>query len=115
MSDLLEETAGETAFTRCAFLKRVCAGLHAGMTANDAWVYAADTVPFLTDTDREILTEIGAGLGRSDTEGQLSLLELGGSMLDRALDEAEHEYSSRSRMLMSVWTLCGIGAGIIMI
>ena len=89
--------------------------MRSGMTANEAWIDAAGTSPFLSDTDREILTEIGSGLGGSDTEGQLSLLTLGGSMLSRALDEAEQEYRSKSRMLMSVWTLCGIGAGIIII
>ncbi len=115
MTELIEETAGEAAFSRNLFIRKVCSGIHSGMTANEAWLEAAETTPFFTDTDREILSEIGTGLGASDTEGQLSLMALGGTMLDRALEDAEREYSGKSRMLMSVWTLCGIGAGIIII
>lgn len=115
MSELIEETAGEAAFSGNIFIKKVCSGLRSGMTANEAWISSAETTPFFSDTDREILTEIGAGLGNSDTEGQLSLLSLGSAMIGRALEDAEREYAGKSRMLMSVWTLCGIGAGIIII
>ena len=59
--------------------------------------------------------DIGSRLGGTDTEGQLSMLALGSTLISRGLESAELEYSRKSRTLMSVWTLCGIGAGIIII
>ena len=115
MTELIEETAAESAFADNAFIRRVCMAMREGSPINEAWSFAAKTSPFLTETDRDILTDIASGLGGSDTEGQLSLLSLGGTMIDRALEQAENDRSGRSRMLMSVWTLCGIGAGIIIL
>jgi stage III sporulation protein AB len=115
MSELISELAASKAYARNPFLRAAAANISAGMPVNEAWDAAASGALFLTDTDRDILRGIGAGLGGSDTDGQLSLLELGASMISGALEEAERERAGRSRMLFGVWTLCGIGAGIIIL
>ena len=115
LNELISEMSGESAYSDCAFLKRTAAAMNGGLTAQEAWTAAADTTPFFSENDRRILSDIGCRLGGTDTEGQLSLLALGGSMISRELESAELECSRKSRTLMSVWTLCGIGAGIIII
>lgn len=115
MSELISEAASEARFAHCGFIRAVSENMRGGMTVNEAWNEAAAGALFLTDRDRDILKSIGADLGGSDTDGQLSLLALGASMIDKALEEAERESSAKSRMLLSVWTLCGIGAGILLI
>ena len=47
--------------------------------------------------------EPGAGLGGSDTDGQLSLLELGASMISGALEEAERERIKKEKRENSMW------------
>lgn len=113
MSELISEIAGSRAYSRNPFIRAVSANINAGMPVTEAWDAAASKALFLAETDRDILRGIGAQLGASDTDGQLSLLELGASMINGALEEAERERAGKSRMLMSVWVLCGIGAGII--
>lgn|GEM_PF-1589519 len=115
MTELISEISAESAFAGNEFIAGAAAGMRSGLPVSEAWIRAADTAPFYSESDRDILKNIGSGLGNSDTEGQLSQLALGSSMLGRALEEAERECAGKSRMLISVWTLCGIGAGIIII
>ncbi len=115
MTELLSETLAEPAYSRCTFAVRLSESIHGGMQVKDAWRNAADTAVFLAESDRELLRSIGERLGESDTEGQLSMLSLGMSMLSRAFEEADDERIQKSRTIFSVWALCGIGAGIIII
>ncbi len=115
LNELIAEMTGERAYSDCTFLKRTAAGMNSGLTASEAWTAAADTTPFFSDNDRRILADIGSRLGGTDTEGQLSMLALGSTLISRELEAAELECSRKSRTLMSVWTMCGIGAGIIII
>ena len=115
MSELISEAASEARFARCGFIHTVSEKMHGGMSVNEAWCEAASRALFITEADRDILKGIGADLGCSDTDGQLSLLALGASMIEKAIDEAERERTAKSRMILSVWTLCGIGAGILLI
>ena len=115
LNELITEISGESAYSDCTFLKRTAAGMNGGLTAQEAWTAAAGTTPFFSENDRRILADIGSRLGGTDTEGQLSMLALGSTLISRGLESAELEYSRKSRTLMSVWTLCGIGAGIIII
>ena len=115
LPELIGELTEESVYADCAFLRRVGNALNGGLTVQDAWVEAAHTAPFLSDSDRELLADIGSRLGDTDTEGQTSMLALAGDMLSRSLDEAEIDCAKRARALIGVWTMCGIGAGIIIL
>ena len=115
MSEMIADIAVGSGCTGCSFMRQTAAGLQRGETANEAWCNAARGALFLGENDRRILADIGGRLGESDTEGQLSMLSLGMGMLSRELEAAERDAAGKSRTLMSVWTLCGIGAGIIII
>ena len=115
MPELLLSLSEEGSYAGCFFVQRTALGLREGNTANEAWCEAARTAFFLGDGDRRILCDIGCKLGETDTDGQISMLSLGASMLSRELEAAEREVSGKSSAVMKVWLLCGIGAGIIMI
>lgn len=113
--ELMNEIISENTYAGSTFVKCISEELRGGMQINEAWINASEHAGFLGDEERDILKNIGTGLGGSDTDGQLSMLSLAGSMLMRCLEDAENEYAGKSRMIMSVWTLCGIGAGIFII
>lgn len=115
LPELIAELCGREMYTDCVFLKRVNDGLRGGETVQEAWSDAARTTPFFSAGDREIIADIGARLGSTDTEGQLSMLSLASDMLSRSLDEAERECEKKARTLLGVWTMCGIGAGIVIL
>lgn len=113
--ELIGELSESSAHKDCSFLRRVSERIGKGETVQEAWVCVSKTAPFFSETDREILTDIGSRLGGSDTDGQLSMLALAEDMLSRSLEEAERESSRKAHTLLGVWTLCGIGAGMIII
>ena len=115
LTELITETAGEGIYADCPFVKLLSENVRAGIPPAEAWESSAANAVFLGSRDRELLYSVGAGLGSSDTEGQLSMLALGSSMLQKALAEAENEYSRKGSTMLGVWTLCGIGAGILIL
>ncbi|MCR4779482.1 MAG: stage III sporulation protein AB [Ruminiclostridium sp.] len=115
LSELTDELAESGVYPHCSFIRAAADDIRAGMPVSEAWGAAVSKALFLTAGDRDILLGIGSGLGGSDTDGQLSLLALGAAMIGRALEEAERERAAKSRMLLGVWTLCGIGAGIMIL
>lgn len=115
LPELINELSAAGAYKDSVFLKRTAALVKQGWTVQDAWTEAARTVPFLAESDRDILADTGSRLGDSDTGGQLSMLALTGDMLSRSLDEAEDDCTKRAGALLKVWVLCGIGVGIVII
>lgn len=115
ISELMNGIAESPAYSGSTFVRCVSELMNSGAPVNEAWIKAAEQAHFFGEEERDILKNIGSQLGDSDTEGQLSMLSLGSTMLMRCLEASEKEYSDKSRMIMSVWTLCGIGAGIFII
>lgn len=115
LGELVNLLSESGAHKDCTFLKRVVGRIESGETVQDAWVNVSKTAPFFSETDRAILNDMGSRLGETDTDGQLSMLTLAGTMLKRSLEEAESECSRKAHTLFSVWTLCGFGAGMIII
>lgn len=115
LPELVREISAETSYSGCSFVKILSENIDGGMRINDAWSDSAERAAFLSDGDRDILKSMSVQLGDSDTDGQLALLSSCGSMLQRSLEEAESERDRKARTVFGVWTLCGIGAGIILI
>ncbi|MBO6229981.1 MAG: stage III sporulation protein AB [Ruminiclostridium sp.] len=115
LTTLIAELSGGAAYTESAFLKRVAAGISQGQPVQEAWVKAARTAPFFSESDRDMLAETGARLGETDTDGQTAMLAFSAEMLGRSLEAAEADCTRRSGALMKVFMLCGLGAGIIII
>lgn len=79
------------------------------------WREGVKKQPFLTVKDRDLLNSLGDSLGQTDTEGQLSFLEMYEELVKRRIEEASTEYADRGRVYRSVGLLCGLAAGIMVL
>ncbi|MGN0597832.1 MAG: stage III sporulation protein AB [Ruminiclostridium sp.] len=69
----------------------------------------------LDEQDKTILFDLLNGIGKTDTDGQLSMLEMNKSLLQSRLEQAREDYSKKGRMYRSVGVLLGIGAAVTLI
>ena len=69
----------------------------------------------LDEQDKAILFDLLNGLGKTDTDGQLSMLEMSKSLLQSRLEQAREDYSKKGRMYRSTGVLLGIGAAVTLI
>lgn len=79
------------------------------------WREGVKKQPFLAEKDRELLNSLGDSLGQTDTEGQLSFLEMYQELIKKRLEQAAKDYSDKGRMYRSVGLLCGLAAGIMIL
>lgn len=83
-----------------------------------AWTNAVQQLGscnFCGKDESAILTELGRELGTCSAEGQLALLELHQSRLDKLSQEAEDAAKSKGKLFRSVGALLGAGAAVLMI
>ena len=80
-----------------------------------SWCEAAHRAVFLNESDKNILIGVGEQIGGTDIEGQLSMLAMSKTLAEQNLLQAENEYRIKGRMLRTVWSLCGLAAGIMVI
>jgi len=80
----------------------------------EAWNNAINEFSELTD-EREILLMVGNSLGKSDIEGQISMLELNKKLLRARHKEASETSLKKGAMYRSVGLLMGLGLAIIVI
>ncbi|MDR0903850.1 MAG: stage III sporulation protein AB [Ruminococcus sp.] len=69
----------------------------------------------LKDSDREIILGIGAELGVSDTEGQISSLLLFDKELEALIASAKSDVTKKSKLYSSLGLLSGVFAAILLI
>lgn len=79
------------------------------------WKEGVKKQPFLEAKDRELLYSLGDSLGQTDTEGQLSFLEMYEEMIKKNLEQAARDYAEKGRMYRSVGLLCGLATGIMVL
>lgn len=83
-----------------------------------AWADAAAQLSrysFCGKEEAALLSELGRELGTCSAEGQLALLELHGSRLERLTLEAEDAAKSKGKLFRSVGALLGAGAAVLII
>lgn len=74
-----------------------------------------DELYMLDKRDTAIIRELLNGLGKTDTDGQISMLEMNKKLLQNRLEQAREEYSKKGRMYRSVGVLVGVGAAVMLI
>lgn len=74
-----------------------------------------DELYMLDKRDTAIIRELLNGLGKTDTDGQISMLEMNKKLLQNRLEQARDEYSKKGRMYRSVGVLVGVGAAVMLI
>ena len=98
---------------------RMCADkIESGSDFHAAWEYSTNHSPdlrCLKPEEREDLRGLGQSLGRSDLEGEISLIEGYRSRLAPLREAAAEEIKTKGRALQSCCLLAGIFLAIVMI
>lgn len=113
--ELITEISGHDCLESFIFLNILNECLELEDDVNAGWKTAAQRTAFLSNSDKDILMSVGEQIGSTDISGQLSMLELNKSLAERNLFQAEDEYRIKGKMFRTVWCLCGLAAGIMVI
>ncbi len=113
--DLIDELSKQENLSNFVFLNLLTDFMDMEDDINISWKTAASRTLFLTRSDKDILIGVGEQIGSTDVDGQLSMLELSRMLAEKNLNQAEDEYRTKGRMLRTVWMLCGLAAGIMVI
>jgi stage III sporulation protein AB len=79
------------------------------------WSEAADGLTELERGERGVIKSIGLSLGTSDTEGQLSMLEVNLQLLSKYKEEAREEYIKKGKLYRSFGLLAGMFIAVVII
>lgn len=60
-----------------------------------------------TEKDKKLLSDFAAGLGTSDTEGQLKHIELYAGLLKENIKEAQEDYRNKSKLFTALGLFSG--------
>ncbi len=104
ISEVIEEISNNSVFESLTFLKEL--KLTASAPVNDAWAEAVNASN-LSDEEKTLVLEIGASLGTSDKDGQISSLELYKIKTAEQIELATKKYNDKSKLYRSLGVLCG--------
>ena len=82
--------------------------------ARTAWEKACDALPKKRG-ETAVLRELGRSFGTSDKEGTLRLLECCETEIATLKTASEKEYAKCGKAFFRMWTLCGIGAAVLIV
>lgn len=82
---------------------------------HEIWQTAVEKDTSLKSEEKHILLELGAALGTSDIDGQMSVIEAASERIASLEKKLESDYFDKSRLYRSMGILFGIMAGIIFI
>ncbi len=114
IGEILSSAAAKEEYKGLCFIEE-CIKLNENDNFHLHWREGVKKQPFLTEKDRELLYSLGESLGQTDTEGQLSFLEMYQELIKKRLDQAAKDYTDKGRMYRSVGLLCGLAAGIMIL
>lgn len=70
---------------------------------------------YLKAEDRQILSELGRSIGKSNTEGETAALALAMTRLDNVLETASEEKKRKGRLYRTLGIMLGAAVGIMLI
>lgn len=114
IGDILKSAAENSAYQSLSFVTD-CLFLDESKDFHIIWSEGVKKEAFLNQRDKELLFALGERLGETDSEGQLSFLEMTEAMLSEQREEARNDRNTKSRMYRSVGLLCGLAIGIMVL
>lgn len=114
IGEMLKAAALNGTYERLLFVT-LCANIKDGDNFHGKWNEGVKSQPYLTLRDREIIAALGDRLGETDSDGQLSFLELTEEMIKSQRDRAAADYLNKGKLYRSVGILCGLAVGIMII
>ena len=113
--ELIKEISEHDCLGSFIFLDILSECLEFESDINIGWKTAVKQTAFLNSSDKDIMLSVGDQIGTTDINGQISMLELNKNLAERNLYQAEEEYRIKGKMLRTVWCLCGLAAGIMIL
>ncbi|MGN1481660.1 stage III sporulation protein AB [Porcipelethomonas sp.] len=80
-----------------------------------AWEISVSEDKTLTPEEKKLLSELGCTLGSTDTEGQLSTLNIYKNRLDEMIESETEKYKVKGKMYRSLGVMFGAMMGILII
>ena len=120
VQELLMEAQDSGEYPALRFLQYVCWSLKTAAIPDvqKLWedsLKKADGAPGLNRQDIELLTEFGRGLGTSDVEGQISHCELYQELLQKQMETARQDVSSKGRLYVTLGITGGLGLALLLL
>ncbi|MDE5883675.1 MAG: stage III sporulation protein AB [Oscillospiraceae bacterium] len=118
LQELFGLLAGQSDYENLDFLENLknlesCAGL-SGIPIESRWESALEHSRIPTEA-RQILRNLGHELGKTDTQGQLAVLELYQTQMQTAYEQFREDYQKKSRLYQSLGWLGGAMLAILFI
>ncbi len=113
--ELIAEIAKHESFNNFIFLNILTDCMELEDDISISWREASKRAIFFNESDKDILLNVGEQIGNTDVNGQLSMIAMNRTLAEHNLAQAEDEYRIKGRMLRTVWSLCGLAAGIMII
>ena len=79
------------------------------------WDICVSKSGYLKEDDRQILSELGRTIGKSNTDGETAVLALAGQRLSFQLKTAEEERKRKGRLYTTLGIMLGAAVGIMLI
>jgi len=107
--EILEGLAENERFSELTFIKAALKNAEPLTPFGETWEAAVNSSPCsaLLKSDLRLLKAIGKNLGKSDCEGQLSILCLEKEELRILTESAENDYSSKAKLYRMLGLLSG--------
>ncbi len=111
--EIVRELREDGRFGEFGFLEKISADV----PFREGWRKAVRDAPpqGMNQSDAELLADVGGQLGTSDTESQISTLELQRAELMQLLSAAETDYIKKSKLYRSMGVLAGAFISVMLI
>ncbi len=115
MSEIVLKLSENNEFSKQEFIKQLPEILHRTRSFPDIWQKAILSDKSISDSERQILLDVGSNLGTTDTDGQLSSLKFYILQVDKMIAEETEKYKIKGKMYRSMGVTIGAMIGILMI
>lgn len=101
--------------SRCYISDKLIAVSESGGNISEEWDACVYDSGYLKAEDRQILSELGRNIGKSNTEGETAALALAMTRLDNVLETASDEKKRKGRLYRTLGIMLGAAVGIMLI
>lgn len=113
--EISRELVTSDRFKQLEFLKKLPSEYKPDIDFRVKWAEAVNSDSCIGADEKKLLCSFGAGLGTSDTQGQLMSIEGTIEALRRIEDKRSEEYSRKGKLYRSLGMLFGVMTGILLI
>lgn len=112
--EILVRLKENRSYSGLAFMQNADYG-YKGSSAGEIWIESIDMDSELSGEEKKLLSQLGAQLGATDTEGQLSVISVFNNELEEMIKKQSEKYAVKGKLYRSMGILAGAMFGILII